>query len=220
MSEITQLNHAALAEVLRTLEDSTAQRIADVLLLSPSLDDVAFVRGHLPQARLFVATRSTWDLNEPFPSAAGVDLVIASNVFHYSPNPELWFHNVLKMTRFLLLQDLIFRRRSASPSGLCDDGDKVRYCLRARGITSEFAAAYDLSALDSRISAFKEFAGGRNEYHAPPLPAPRHYCALFAPLDQSQPRPKLGGGAYLKYRLPAVSCALRLALRGGKRAAS
>ena len=160
----------------------------------------SFVRSEFPNARLLVATRGTWDLNQPFPASGRVDLVIASNVFHYSPDPERWFSNVLGMTRYLILQDLITRRRSSTPDGLCDDGDRMRYSYSSEGVQSDFSGAYDLSAQARHIHTFTRFDGGRNEHHAPPLPPPSHYCALLRGTEEARARPPLSGGAYVKYR--------------------
>ncbi|HTQ04612.1 MAG TPA: class I SAM-dependent methyltransferase [Polyangiaceae bacterium] len=204
MHEITEINHRALAQVIaayRALEPSGPRT---VLLLSPSDEDIAFLRGQFPETRLLVATRGTWDLNQPFPAAGRVDLVVASNVFHYSPEPERWFSNVLGMTRYFILQDLIARRRSTAPDGLCDDGDRMRYRFSQRGIESDFGAAYDLSAQAPHIAHFLLFEGGRNEHHAPPLAPPRHFCALLAAPDRARARSPLTGAGYLKYRVPLL----------------
>jgi hypothetical protein len=168
---ITGINHRALARAFDSFK-STAPR--DVLLLSPSAEDVAFLCDQFPRARVFVATRKAWDLNEAFPSPAKVDLVVASNVFHYSTDPNLWFGNVLGMTERFVLQDLVSRRRSGKPDGLCDDGDSLRYCFSVGGVESDFASPYDLTAFEKQIAYFEAFDGGRNEYHVLPAAAPRH----------------------------------------------
>ncbi len=204
MQEVTELNHRALGEVIAKLRELEPRGPRTLLLLSPSDEDIDFLRGQFPNARLLVATRGNWDLNQPFPARARVDLVVASNVFHYSPEPERWFANVLGMTRYFIIQDLVSRRRSTAPDGLCDDGDRMRYSYSSEGIESDFAGAYDLAAQARRIHAFLRFDGGRNEHHAPPLPAPVHYGALLKGSEEAWARPALSGGAYVKYRWPLL----------------
>ncbi len=213
MHEVTAINHRALAQVLAAFRELEPRGPDTLLLLSPSEEDIAFLRGQFPRARLLLATRGIWDLNRPFPSPGRVDLVVASNVFHYSPDPERWFSNVLGMTRYFIIQDLVSRRRSTAPDGLCDDGDRMRYSFVNRGIRSEFAAAYDLSAQEGHLKAFFTFDGGRNEHHVPPLLAPVHFCALFASPGAASERPPLSGVASLKYRVPVLRRAWQRGVR-------
>jgi len=213
MSEITEINHRALAQAMAFFKQTAPRAPVNLMLLSPSIDDVAFVKQQFPGSRLLVATRDTWDLNQAFPGSGGVDLVLASNVFHYSPDPGRWFSNVLAMTRYFILQDLIFRRRSTAPDGLCNDGDAVRYSFHSRGVESAFAAAYDLSRVEATFEMFSAFDGGRNEHHTPPLPPPKHYCAVIRSVSPSAERPPLHGAAYWRYRLPALGYLVRLGLR-------
>jgi len=210
MSEITELNHRALAQAIAFFKQQEPRAPVNLMLLSPSLDDVAFVKQQFPEARLLVATRDTWDLNQAFSAPEGVDLVMASNVFHYSPDPGRWFSNVLAMTRYFILQDLVFRRRSTAPDGLCDDGDAIRYAFHSRGVESAFASAFDLSRVEATFEMFREFDGGRNEHHAPPLAPPKHYCAVIR--SPAAERPPLRGAAYWRYRRPALGFLLRLGL--------
>jgi hypothetical protein len=200
MHEVTELNHRALGQVIAKLRELEPHGPNTVLLLSPSDEDIAFLQAQFPEARLLIASRGTWDLNRPFPARGRVDLVVASNVFHYSPEPERWFANVLGMTRYFVIQDLVSRRRSTAPDGLCDDGDRMRYAYASEGIQSDFAAAYDLSAQARHIQTFMRFDGARNEHHAPPLAAPTHYCALLKGSEEAWARPTLSGSAYVKYR--------------------
>jgi hypothetical protein len=213
MHAVTEINHRALDLVIAKFLELEPRGPSTLLLLSPSDDDVDFLRARFPKARLLVATRGTWDLNRPFPVPGRVDLVVASNVFHYCPDPERWFSNVLGMTRYFIVQDLVSRRRSTAPDGLCDDGDRMRYSYSSEGVRSDFAGAYDLSAQARHIRTFLRFDGGRNEHHAPPLPAPVHYCALLASPRASEPA-ALHGMGYLKYRVPYLRRVWRRAMRG------
>jgi hypothetical protein len=218
MHEVTELNHRALGAVIAKLRELEPHGPDTLLLLSPSDDDIAFLHDQFPKARLLVATRGLWDLNQPFPGPGRVDLVIASNVFHYSPEPERWFANVLGMTRYFIIQDLVTRRRSTAPDGLCDDGDRMRYSYSNLGIRSDFARAYDLAAQSRHVQTFTSFEGGRNEHHAPPLSAPVHYCALLKGSESAWARPPLRGSAYVKYRWALVRRVWRRRVRTSFRA--
>ncbi|MEO8900076.1 MAG: hypothetical protein ABI488_00725 [Polyangiaceae bacterium] len=207
MTPIIRINHEALARALEFYKSANTREVQDVLLVSPFLDDVALVRRHLPRARILVATVKTWDLNLAFPLNGKVDAVISSNVFHYSPDPSLWFKNVLNMTEFLVMEDLISRRRSTRPDGLCMDGerDATRYCYAAKGVKSDFPNAYDLSQLGDQILYFQDYEGGRNVHHVAPAPAPRHYCAVIrssATLAAANINWSTDG--YYKFRLPGL----------------
>lgn len=206
MNEITALNHQALSRAFQTFKSLRHRPPRDVLLLSPSMADVMLVRKQFAKTRVFIATRRTWDLNHPFPAKGKMDPVIASNVFHYSKDPAVWFRNVLNMTDCFILQDLVSRRRSAASDGLCEDGDSMRYCYRAKQVESDFAAAYDLSALQDSILFFEEFEGGRNEHHIIPARPPRHYCAVLGDAHEShRPQTRWSQLDYLRFRLPGIS---------------
>lgn len=178
MKEVEVRNHLALKEALVSYRSNVEIQPRRIMLLSPSVRDVAFLRAQFPSARFYVATIDSWDLNHSFPSSGTVDLVVASNVFHYSPVPAVWFRNVLRMTRTFVLQDLVFRRRSARGE-LCEDGDAMRYSYRARGVHAEHPRAYDLGEVDGDIEYFATYEGGLNEHHAPPSLPPVHYCAVI-----------------------------------------
>lgn len=208
MNPIVEINHQALSRAFDFLKSLNREQPRDVLLLSPYVEDFALVRRHLAQARIFVATVKTWNLNAPFSGSGKVDLVVSSNVFHYSPDPDLWFQNVFSMTRLLLVQDLISRRRSSASNGLCSDGDCVRYMYRDRGVISDFEAAHDLSPLRAQMLYFDDFDGGRNEYHVAPAAAPRHYCAIIES-PNGAPGPSLGWRDFLRFRLPSIGLAVR-----------
>jgi len=105
-------------------------------------------------------------------------LIVASNVFMYAQNPQKWFDNILAHTRFLVFQDLIIRKRSATPPFLGDDQDCMRYSYSTKGINSDFAMAFDLSKLEPRILYFRSYEGGRNEFHSASRIAPLHFCSI------------------------------------------
>lgn len=149
-----------------------------LLLISPDRDDLQFARSRFPRARIFASFRWNWDLNRPCPFGADrFDLCLVSNVFHYSPDPALWYENLLATTRVALIQDLIWRKRSDSPPFLGPDGDAIRYEFNERGVHSAAERTFDLSMLDLQFRYFETFSGGLNDYHDATDP-PRHFVSI------------------------------------------
>lgn len=214
VDRIVRTNHAALAHALdHAIQALGGVHSPQVLLLSPHANDWRFIKSRLPGARLYVATAKTWDLNDPLSGAGYFDLIVASNVFHYSREPRVWFDNVLARTRYLVLQDLIYRRRSPRAPFLGNDGDAVRYCYSRRGVTSGFAEPFDLSEIDARIVWFQDYEGGRNELHPDSEPAPRHFVLVArggdGPLSIAPPMRRFRVEAFL-YDHPALMLPVRV----------
>ncbi len=72
MNEIEARNHLALGAALAAYRSNARVQPRQILLLSPSVRDVSFLRTQFPSARFYVATVGSWDLNEPFPLCANV----------------------------------------------------------------------------------------------------------------------------------------------------
>ena len=116
--------------------------------------------------RATVLPRGSWDLNEP--TEERFDLLVASNVFMYSRDPERWFANVLDACAYFLLIDLVRRQRS-SDSEFGRDGDSLRFRIgEARPRVTDF---FDLDALGSRVLGSRAYPGGANAFDASPLHA-------------------------------------------------
>src|SRR5262249_37194298 len=98
--------------------------------------------------------------------------IVASNVFMYGSDPARWFRHVLGSCRYLLLLDLIRRKRSAHGE-LGRDGDRMRYQLGDHRPRVE--NAFDLAKLDERLLGYRTFHGGANEFDEHPL----HVVGLF-----------------------------------------
>lgn len=160
--------------VLVDIADGDAQSI---LLLSPNQRQYAQFRRRFPGAEILCADRLSWDLSRK--QKWWFDLIFAGNVFMYSPNPPVWFENILTCGRRLLVQDVINRRRSTVPPYLGLDHDSMRFQFRQRGVVSEFPHAFDLENVpaicedftpyDSRdgalhfIARFRNAAGPRDQ---------------------------------------------------------
>ncbi len=114
--------------------------------------------------------RWRWDLNRP--GRRRFDLLVASNVFMYSPDPARWFRNVFASCRYFLMLDLV-RRRRGEASEFAADGDRMRYAVGdARPRVDSF---FSLQDLGDRLLAYRTFYGGANAYDDAPL----HVLALF-----------------------------------------
>lgn len=114
--------------------------------------------------------RWKWDLNKP--SRKRFDVLLAANVFMYSPDPDRWFRNVLASCNYFIMLDLIRRRRDEN-SEFGSDKDCMRYGVREeRPRTDEF---FDLHTLGDRLLSYKTFFGGSN----PTDEAPVHVLALI-----------------------------------------
>lgn len=99
--------------------------------------------------------RQDWDLNKPGTRTA--DIIVLCNVFHYSPDPALWFKNVLACCKELWITDIICRRRGGN-SELGADGDAVRYSLG--GVAIPEAKIFYLDDLEDKLQAFWTYDAG------------------------------------------------------------
>lgn len=114
--------------------------------------------------------RWRWDLNRP--SRQRFDLLVACNVFMYSPDPALWFRNVLASCRYFLLLDLIRRQRD-SHDEFGSDGDRMRYAVGDE--RPRVARHFDLTSLGDRVVGYRTFFGGANAQDN----TPQHVVALI-----------------------------------------
>ena len=79
-----------------------------ICMLSPNKIQYNLVKKLFPESKLHISTVKDWNLNKP--SASKYDLIIACNVFHYSPKPNLWFKNVLNSCRYFWITIFYFKR--------------------------------------------------------------------------------------------------------------
>lgn len=114
--------------------------------------------------------RHSWDLNEPG-GARRFDVLVASHVFMYSPDPPRWFSHVLAACSYFLMLDLV-RRRRGEHSEFGPDGDCMRYAVTEARPRVE--RQFDLGALDGRLLGYRTYYGGANAYDDDPL----HVAAL------------------------------------------
>ncbi len=114
--------------------------------------------------------RGTWDLNEP--GDRRFEMLVASDVFMYSPDPAKWFRHVLAACECFLMIDVVRRRRSED-SEFGPDGDCMRYAIGRDRPRVE--PHFDLGGLGDKLLGSHTYYGGANEFDDEPL----HVVALF-----------------------------------------
>ena len=114
--------------------------------------------------------RRDWDLNEP--GDRRFEMLVASDVFMYSPDPGRWFRHVLAACRCFLMIDLVRRRRSED-SEFGPDGDCMRYAIG--GDRPRVEPHFDLAGLGDKLLGCRTYYGGANEFDDEPL----HVVALL-----------------------------------------
>jgi peptidoglycan/xylan/chitin deacetylase (PgdA/CDA1 family) len=151
-------------EQLREVAASMVRGFDRIGVLSPTVEGPLFPRA----TKL---SRRRWDLNEA--GSRRYDLLVAANVFMYSPAPDRWFRHVLSACKYFLMLDIV-RRRRGSNSEFGGDGDQMRYALgEARPRVSKY---FDLASLgDNRLLGYRIYPGGPNAQDDDPL----HVIALF-----------------------------------------
>ena len=122
-------------------------------LLSPFYEQYNIFKSLFPESKIIVFDINSWNLDHQ--KNFSFDLISASSVFMYSPNPEKWFSNVFSCCKYFWIHDLINRQRSEF-SALGPDGDKVRFSFSPKHI-SDFEGAFDLRIFEERILDFIEF---------------------------------------------------------------
>lgn len=148
------------------------QRLARQMSDFPRIGVLSPIRGG--ERKIFPKAtrlpRRRWDLNKP--GGQRFDLLVASNVFMYSPDPARWFRHVLASCKYFLLLDLVRRRRSDSDE-FGTDGDCMRYAIGDSRPRVE--RHFDLNCLGDRLMGYHTFYGGANAVDADPL----HFIGLF-----------------------------------------
>lgn len=129
--------------------------IRNVIMLSPNDRQYRLIRDAFSDSMIYSLKKESWDLNVITNHAA--NLIIACNVFHYSPNPGLWFENVFAACKYFLIQDLISRRRGGDRE-LGDDGDAMRYGWGEP--TRQDYPVFDLAVFEKRMLHFHAYNTG------------------------------------------------------------
>ena len=129
-------------------------------LLSPNEEQEKLIRTLFPQSTVTVKRKEDWDLNKKIKDK--YDIIIAMNVFHYSPDPELWFNNVFNSCKQFWIQDLVSRKRGTlKDTELDQDGDSARYQFLP-DIHSTLLDAFDVNFYKDRILYLKTYKGDKD----------------------------------------------------------
>ena len=121
-----------------------------VCVLSGDGQQLDIMRELFPAAEVGNCTREMWDLNER--GRSNHSLIVAMNVFMYSPDPDLWFSNVFRQCQYLWVQDPVCGRRGAVElgDGPTGDGDAMRYGFDPL-LKTRLPHGYDLSKHQERL---------------------------------------------------------------------
>lgn len=149
-----------IEEGLADIADGDARSI---LLLSPNRRQYALFRRRFPGAEILCADRYSWDLSRK--QKWWFDLIFAGNVMMYSPDPSVWFENVLACGHRFVVQDVTNRRRSKVPPYLGSDHDAMRFQFRQREVISEFPHAFDLENVPAICERFAPYDSGDGALH-------------------------------------------------------
>lgn len=189
--DLTQIrNLEIIAENKLFLRRFNGERI---LLLSPNIHDYFFWKKSLPNSNFTISTKTDWDLehnfcDSKFANSCGqefdqryfklFDITIAQNVFMYVKDPTKAVKNIESISDNLFIQDLTYRKRSASATGLGFDGDISRYSVTRDQVNHP--TVYVISEIfnSSKILMQKEFEGATNQYHTK-SDTPRHVMFLL-----------------------------------------
>lgn len=148
---------------------ATKQDYAQLTILSKRLRDQSIIGCSLDTMQLRILrakvgfrvsnfTQDQWDLNNPAPKTA--DIVVACNVFHYSPNPTIWFDNVFRSCQEFWMQDLFSRRRGSPTEEFGTDGDCCRYAF---GTSVTCAKTFNLEVYRDRLLEYYTYDAGSFE---------------------------------------------------------
>ncbi len=125
--------------------------VKKICLLSGDAEQEAILKRVFPKAQVKNVSREQWDLNQP--CTEKYDLIVAMNVFMYSPDPALWFGNVLARCRHVWIQDLVCGQRGSTGelgSGPDGDGDSMRYTVKPV-LKARYEYAYDITVHQDRL---------------------------------------------------------------------
>ncbi len=181
-----------------------------ILLLSPNIHDFFFWKKSLPNSNFTISTKSDWDLEYNFCDSKFAnsccpefdqkqlklfDLAIAQNVFMYVQDPTKAVRNIGSISNNLFIQDITYRKRSATATGLGSDGDISRYSITQDQVNHPTVHVISEVFNSSRILMLKEYEGATNQYHAKG-DSPRHVMVFleiakrksYAPISQMYSR--------------------------------
>ena len=128
--------------------------IKTVAIHSPS-QEYSLYTEIFKKKNIYNLNKKNWNLNEEI--KVTFDLIIFNNVIMYSKNPERWLKNIFNSCKFVIIQDVIDRKRNDDDKGmlsqlsLADSGDSMRYSFSHLNQISQSRIKYDISNLKNRV---------------------------------------------------------------------
>ena len=124
--------------------------IETVAIHSARQDDGSIFNEIFKHKKKYYVDINNWNLDNRIP--VKFDLIVINNVFFYSKNPTLWLNNLLNSCKFLILQDIIDRKRGGKEGDMTiqlndttDRGDSMRYSFSHLNQKSLSKIQYDVS---------------------------------------------------------------------------
>jgi len=134
--------------------------VENVCMFAPAKEELNIVGSCFPDAEIrsvndnfYKTGELEYDLDDVTTIDSYFDLMVASNVFMYSDDPDLWLENIGKRSRYLWMQDGVDGKRGNDGNYLGEDGDKQRYCFTPH-FASTYEHAFDLSKYDKLMRDF------------------------------------------------------------------
>lgn len=130
--------------------------INNVLMLNPTDADFDIFNDVFKYKNKNTKNIDTWNLNNKINEQ--YDLILINHTMMYSINPSLWFSNVFNSCKFVIITDLIDRKRGGINGDITDqfndttdNSDCMRYCFTHLNKISKNKIKYDLSIYKNRI---------------------------------------------------------------------
>ena len=140
-------------------------RYKKIATLSFNTEQKQLLQNVFPDATINHYNISTWNLNRS--NENYYDLILACNVFMYSPDPQLWFINVMKSCDVFWIQDIINRNRGSSfTHQFGDDNDCMRYSYKEHNSLAN--NSFDLKNLindNIYVNKFHHYKDGKSTFH-------------------------------------------------------
>ena len=154
--------------------------IRTVAIHSPVRDDAIILQEVFRNKKVYSLDITKWNLNEPFDSV--FDLLIINNVVCMSHNPSRWMANIFNSCKFVIIQDMMDRKRNSDNKGmssqfsLADSGDSMRFSFSHLNEVSQSRVRYDLSNLKSRILDVNTYKASKTLENNEPS---KHFICAF-----------------------------------------
>jgi len=129
--------------------------IKTVAIHSPGKLDYMVYMEIFKKKNIYNLNKKNWNLNEEL--KVTFDLIIFNNVIMYSKNPGRWLQNIFNSCKFVIIQDLVDRKRTKDDKGMtsqfsiADSEDSMRYSFSHLNVISQSRVKFDISKLKNRL---------------------------------------------------------------------